>query len=307
MRILSLGEVMVELSGAGPQLWRSGFAGDTFNTAWYLAALCPGWQIAYGTRLGPDAMSDAAVEAIAAAGIGTDWITRDPRRSIGLYMITLRDGERSFSYWRDGSAARLMAEESDWLDRAFAWPEAVFLSGITLAILSEPARDRLLSALQRARASGRTIIFDPNIRPRLWESPDAMRRTIAAAVALADISLPSFDDEALAFGDDSPRTTARRHAELGAREVVVKNGPGPLCLWQDGAARDLPAPRAVKATDTTGAGDSFNAGYLAARLGGAPAEQAVVAGQGLAALVVTHPGALVPREVLAAHLAGPGV
>lgn len=293
MRFLSMGEVMIELSAAGPGLWRQGIAGDTFNTARYLAALRPGWRVGYATRLGQDAMSDAALAAIGAAGIETGAITRDADRTIGLYMITLRQGERSFSYWRSQSAARLMAEDATWLVRSFESADVIYLSGITLAILSPAARDRLLQAL-----AGRRVVFDPNIRLRLWEDAAAMRETITRAAGLAEIVLPSFDDEAAAFGDASLATTAARYASAGAAEVVVKNGNGPLALWSRGRLHDLPAPAPVALVDSTGAGDSFNAGYLAARLAGADPAAAVLAGQRLAALVVQHPGALVPAEIL---------
>lgn len=299
MRVLAMGEVMVELSAAGPGLWRQGIAGDTFNTAFYLAALRPDWRIGYATRLGQDAMSDAALEAIAAGGIDTDAITRDPERSIGLYMIALKNGERSFSYWRGQSAARLMAEDPAWLKASFDAADVIYLSGITLAILSPAARERLLHALQ-----GRRVAFDPNIRPRLWDSPQALCDTITRAAALADIVLPSFDDEAAAFGDADPAATAARYAAAGAAEVVVKNGSGPLALWSGGARHDLPAPQPVTPLDTTGAGDSFNAGYLAARLGGADPASAVRAGQALAAQVVCHPGALMPEAALDLYLKG---
>lgn len=297
MRILSMGEVMIEMSGAGPGLWRQGVAGDTFNTACYLAALRPDWRIGYATRLGRDALSDAAAEAIAAAGLDGSAITRDPDRTIGLYMISLKDGERSFSYWRSQSAARLMAEDEGWLARSFDAADVIYLSGITLAVLSPAARDRLIAAL-----SGRRVVFDPNLRPRLWESPAVMCETVTRMAGLAEIALPSFDDEAAAFGDASPAATAGRYAAAGASEVVVKNGSGPLALWSGGALHDLPAPAPVVPVDTTGAGDSFNAGYLAARLGGAEPAAAVLAGQRLAALVVQHPGALVPRPVLDAFV-----
>lgn len=297
MRILALGEMMVELSGAGPGLWRQGFAGDTFNTAWYLAALRPDWQISYGTRLGQDPLSDAALDTLTAARISTAWVTRDPLRSMGLYMIALQNGERSFSYWRGQSAARLLAEDDNWLHRACNAHDMIYLSGVTLAILDTAGRNRLLDAL-----AGRRVLFDPNIRARLWEDVATMRATLTKAAALAEICLPSFDDEAAAFGDTTPEATARRYAAAGAGEVVVKNGANRLVIWADGAEYLCPAPPAVTALDTTGAGDSFNAGYIAARWGGSGPKDAVRYGQDLAAMVIGHPGALVPPETLAEFL-----
>lgn len=299
MRILAAGEVMIELAGAGTGLWRQGLAGDTFNTAWYLAALQPGWQVGYATRLGTDAISDAAVATIAAAGIDTGAITRDPSRTIGLYMIAVKDGERAFTYWRGQSAARLLADDPAWLASTFDAADLIYLSGITLAILSPEARDRMLAAL-----AGRRVVFDPNIRPRLWESPEALRQTLTRAAALSRIVLPSFDDEAAAFGDADPAATATRYAAAGAAEVVVKNGTGALTLCQDGVTLNIPTLAPVTPTDTTGAGDSFNAGYLASRLSGALPAAAAAAGQRLAALVVQHPGALVPRPVLDRFIEG---
>lgn len=298
MRFLALGEVMIELSSAGEDLWRQRLAGDTFNTAFYLAALRPDWRVGYATRLGQDAMSDQALAEIAAAGLRTDRITRDPERGIGLYMIALRkDGERSFAYWRGQSAARLMADDPDWLRETCGGADTLYLSGITLAILAPDARARLLSALR-----GRHVIFDPNIRPQLWESAEAACQAITAAAGLSRIVLPSFDDEAAAFGDADPQATAARYAAAGAAEIVVKNGNGPLVLRSNGQSLELPAPVPVRPVDTTGAGDSFNAGYLAARLDGADPIRAAAAGQRLAALVVQHPGALLPRPVLDAFL-----
>ena len=220
-------------------------------------------------------------------------ITRDPDRSIGLYMISVTNGERSFSYWRGQSAARMMAEDAGWLAESFDGADVIYLSGVTLAILSPAARERLFAALQ-----GRDVVFDPNIRPRLWETPEVLRATITRAASLSRIVLPSFDDEAAAFGDADPAATARRYAAAGAQEVVVKNGNAELAILSAGRMVAAPAPRAVRPTDTTGAGDSFNAGYLVARLNGADPASAVAAGQALAALVVQHPGALLPRNVL---------
>ena len=297
MKLLCLGEMMVELSAREPNLWRSAFAGDTFNTAYYLAELQPRWEVSYGTRFGVDAFSDAALRAVTEAGISTRWITRDPQRTIGLYAISLRDGERSFTYWRGQSAARALADDPEWLAMALADADIVYLTGVTVAILAPDRRALLVELL-----AGKRVVFDPNIRPRLWESAATMRDSITAVARRSSIVLPSFDDEAAAFGDADPDATAARYAALGVAEVAVKNGDGKPYVTVEGASVDMSPPTPVIPVDTTGAGDSFNAGYLAARLGGADVASSVRSGQGLSALVVQHPGALLPRDVLAGYL-----
>ena len=107
---LALGECMVELAQTGDNLYRRGFAGDTFNTAWYARRLLPAdWQVSYGTCLGKDAVSDEMLAFFDAQRINTDSVRRLNDRTVGLYMISLNAGERSFSYWRSQSAARLLA------------------------------------------------------------------------------------------------------------------------------------------------------------------------------------------------------
>lgn len=289
---------MVELSQAGNGLLRQGFAGDTLNTAWYVRACLPaGWAVDYATLLGRDALSDQMAGFIAAAGIGTGRIGRHPDRVPGLYLIALREGERSFTYWRDRSAARCMAEDPAWLETACAGADVIYVSGISYAILPPEGRARLRDRLATARQNGQRVVFDPNIRPRLWSDAAVLRQEISAAAAVADIVLPSHDDEAQHFGDATPADTARRYRDLGAAEVLVKNGGGPMvaCL-AGGAPQDLPALPRVTPVDTTGAGDSFNGGYLAARLTGADIPDAARQGHAVAMRVVMHHGALMPQD-----------
>ncbi|MCG6858761.1 MAG: PfkB family carbohydrate kinase, partial [Salaquimonas sp.] len=163
---LSIGECMLELSGAAvgeEGLWRLGYAGDTLNTAWYARALLDPqiWQIAYFTRLGQDGFSQKMIDFIAAHGIETRWISRDPKRIAGLYAIELKDGERSFTYWRDRSAARLLADDEAALGSAIAEADAIYLSGITLAILAPDRRDFLIEQLAKATIAGKLTAFDP--------------------------------------------------------------------------------------------------------------------------------------------------
>lgn len=293
-RIVSIGECMVELAAAGGGLLRMGFAGDTFNTAWYLRRELPGgWAVAYLSAVGDDKTSGDMVDFMASAGIDTGLVRRLPGRMPGLYLIHLDGAERSFSYWRDTSAAKALAADEAHLASALAAGDAFYFSGITLAILPAADRARLLEHLGVAKASGRTVAFDPNIRPRLWPDKAEMRAAIEAGAAASTICLPSYPDERDAFDDPSPDATADRYLRLGAGEVVVKDGAAPAIVATASMRETIEAPPVADAVDTTGAGDSFGAAYLAARLEGASPSDAVRRGHALAGEVVRHHGALI--------------
>lgn len=294
MKYLAIGECMAELAPLADEgEFRLGFAGDTLNTAWYLRRLCPEALVSYLTGVGDDAISQQMLDFMQAAGIDTKHVARIAGRSVGLYLISIKDGERSFSYWRDTSAARLLAEDEAALERAVEGADLVYFSGITLAILSEAARDRFLATIRARRSGERRIVFDPNLRPRLWRDVQSMRAAIMQAASVSDIVLPSHEDEAAYFGDADPQATIDRYAKAGARCVIVKNGDGPVHFvdgYEQGCVVVEPVNEVV---DTTAAGDSFNAGYLAGLDAGLPVASCVRLGAAVAGQVIRGKGALV--------------
>lgn len=300
---LSIGEPMVELGRAGDgdgDLWRMGFAGDVLNTLWYARASLPetGWRTALLTRLGTDPFSARMRNFLARHGLDTAYVGTDEKRSVGLYAIDLSPtGERRFSYWRSSSAARGLADDAAALAEAIDAADVVYFSGITLAILPPAGRQNLIDAARAARARGRIVVFDPNIRPALWEDRETMRRWLNEGAAVASIGLPSFDDDAELWGDASPEDCLRRWQAAGCGEVAVKNGGGDIAVGTPGSFETIAVER-IPPVDTTGAGDAFNAGYLVARLGEIPPTEAVLAGHRLACHVIGQRGALIPMEKL---------
>ena len=300
-RIASIGECMVELVQAGPSLLRQGYGGDTLNTAVYLRRALPAeaGSVAYVTALGDDAFSDEMVAGWQAEGLDCSHVARLTGRLPGLYVIRTDDkGERSFLYWRSTAAARdvFAGPEGETRLRDLTGFELVYLSGISLAILSETDRGRLLAVLAERRRQGAQIAFDPNYRPRLWPDQETARRAMTEAASAATIILPSFADERALFGDATPvATLARLHAQ-GATEVIVKDGEAPVHFRMDGEAYTTLPIRVADPVDTTGAGDSFNGAYLAARIQGRSIALAVDAATRQAATVVRHQGAIIPKD-----------
>lgn len=287
-RVAAIGEAMIELSMQGNTA-KVGVAGDTLNTAVYLKRADTSLQVDYVTCLGDDPFSDKIEVFIAAQGINTEEITRFPGLSPGLYAITTSDtGERSFTYWRDSSAARHLFEVRGTYDfERLSRYDLIYLSGISVAILPQAAR---LALLQWLAQSSVLLAYDSNYRPRLWESRTIAKEITEAFWARADICLPSVDDEMELFGCSAQDVIERFRGSTGA---LKRGADGPLSLGSDITQFYPPADSVV---DTTAAGDSFNGAYLAAFLQGKSQRHALLAGHKCAAHVVGFHGAIIPRK-----------
>jgi 2-dehydro-3-deoxygluconokinase len=305
-RAVCVGEVLIELARGADGRFALSCGGDAFNTAVYLArAGVPGIEVAFASAIGDEPYSDSIIALAAAEGVSANLVLRVPGRQPGLCLVENGpSGERSFRYWRDGAPVRELFELPDWMRVAESLISArlIYFSGITLSLYSNNGLGRFLAVLEAARQQGVKVAFDGNFRPRGWKGDLARTRTVfIETLKRVDIALPTFDDEAVLWGDPSPEATVARLQAFGIGEIVVKNGPNSALVAAAGAQEFVPVPEVVVPVDTTAAGDGFNAGYLAARLAGRDPAQAAGAAHRLAGDVIRHPGALVPRAAAAMH------
>ena len=301
-RIACIGEVMIELIAGDGNTAELNVAGDTYNTAVYLKRQGPDLNVDYVTALGSDTFSDRILAHMDAHHVGTKSVARHPDRMPGLYAIeTDASGERSFSYWRNTSAARTLFD-GDNLDGTARDPggilaqyDLVLLTGITLAILTPQAREKLIQALDIYRAKGGQLAFDSNYRPHLWNAPETAREATEAMWRRTDIALPSVDDEMALFGDSDETAVRSRLASFGVKAGALKCGEaGPVDLGPAGTRASVQAATTV--VDTTAAGDSFNAGYLAAIAMGQASNAAMIKGHNLALQVIAKRGGIVDTD-----------
>lgn len=300
-RIVGVGECMLELSNAASsdQIWRLHSGGDTYNSLVYLARL--GFDVRYLTALGKDRFSERMREEWAAEGVSLDLVLTHPTRHPGAYAINLdAENERSFTYWRSESAAKALMECPNVQPAFLSASKADFLyvTGISLSILDDAGRLALGNLASQVRANGGEVAFDINYRANGWGDRRSALNAIEAFAKHVSIALPSAEDQAALYGDRTAAEAIRRWRMSGAKEVVIKSSQQGAVVGTDEANTDVPPERTIVPRDTTGAGDAFNGGYIAARISGMAPIEAAKIGNKLAGAVIQHPGAVIPKVMM---------
>jgi len=299
-QLVIMGEVMIELAPLPDGLYQRGVAGDTYNTACTAQGL--GVATLYVTALGA---------SVAAQGIRQHAKQRslqilEPQwqstRTPGLYMISNDDqGERYFEYWRGESAAKELFTNAPLFSNVLEQIPArswLYVSGITLALMSTTVRTIFIDFCQRHKASDGVICFDPNYRPALWADESEAALVIHQMLRVTDIYLPGAVEERDLFNHHDFAQTYQQLAADSMQEVVMKDGANLCEIAIAGATHRVQIEPASEVLDATGAGDTFNGAYLASRLLGNSVLESVNIASQQAKAVLSVRGGILPLSLL---------
>lgn len=293
-----MGECMLELRPAKDGLMNQSFAGDTFNTAVYMKRIFPQQDIAFMTAVGQDTISQQMVSISSSENLNNRFVFDKGDRHPGIYLVQTDEyGERSFLYWRDSSAAKQVMQYVGQQDiDEICKADLFFFSGISLAILEPQDRSAFWAMLAQLKKAGVKIGFDPNYRPRLWNSPDDAKAEFAKAYASSDIMMPGVDDFKQLYAIETLDDILAFCQPFEITELVLKNGPESVYCQLNGQLTHVAVTPVSNVVDTTSAGDSFNGVYLGARLAGQDITSSVNLAAASAAIVIQHPGAIAPAD-----------
>lgn len=298
-QIFLMGECMAELREIAPGHLRQSFAGDFYNTAVYLKRAFTHIDTCLLTAVGKDKLSEAMLAHCAQEQLNCTSVVRSSERIPGLYWInTDAEGERTFTYWRENSAARQLMSLTDEVTRErLMRADWFFFSGISLAIIEPQDRPFFWTLLKDLKRAGVKIAFDPNYRARLWPEAAVAKQNFEKAFGFCDLLLPGVDDFIQLYGLADVAQICTLLSQFDIAEVVLKNGPSEICYIAGDAIEIHPVTPASNVVDTTSAGDSFNGVFLGARMSGRPVATAIDWAARTAGLVIQHPGAIIPEQI----------
>lgn len=291
--IVTLGEPLYELNQQEDSRFLPGFGGDTMNVA--VAARRLGGTTAMITKLGADPFGDEIEGLLRREEVACGAVARHPTAPTGIYLVTHGQSGHSFSYYRKGSAASLMAA-TDVPEALVASAKYLHVSGISQAI-SDTALGAVDRAIETARRTGVALSYDTNLRTRLW-SVAAARPVVERTARQAKVLKTSLEDSEALLGFDDPARIAAHFLGLGCEIVVVTLGKAGVHVAQanvkGASGQETIAGFPVEAVDATGAGDAFTGAFLAELVAGRDAAQAARFANAAAALSTLGYGAIQP-------------
>jgi 2-dehydro-3-deoxygluconokinase len=297
-KVVLMGECMLELRQTKNGLMNQSFAGDTFNTAVYMKRIFAQQDIAFMTAVGSDTISQQMQLAFSLEHLNNQHVFPKSDRNPGIYLVqTDEQGERSFLYWRDTSAAKQVMQYVDAQAIAeLCKADLFFFSGISIGILEPQDRTAFWAMLTQLKQAGVKIGFDPNYRPRLWSSAEEAKVEFAKAYAASDIMMPGVDDFKQLYAIETLEDILTFCEPFGIDELVLKNGPQSVYCQLGDQLTHVSIIPVTNVVDTTSAGDSFNGIYLGARLAGHDVTSSVNLAAVAAGIVIQHPGAIAPTK-----------
>ena len=274
---------------------KQSFAGDVLNTAIYLKRTFPEINTHFVSALGKDKFSTDMLAFFAKEHVGSELVFQSDSKMPGLYAIETDDtGERTFSYWRETSAAKeIMSFITNETIEQLAKGDMFFFSGISLAVIQAAHRSLYWQMLEKLKEAGVCIVFDPNYRARMWESPAQAKEQFDQAFSIAEIALPGVDDFEQLYDIDSSEGVYDYCQAFNLKELIIKNGEAGIFCHVDGEASHFDITPVKNVIDTTSAGDSFNGVYLGARAKGLTVNRSIELASKSAGFVIQHPGAIV--------------
>lgn len=297
--IFLFGECMIELMTASQDpssnTLKQSFAGDVFNTAVYLKRTFSDVNVHLVTAVGKDSFSQDMIQYFNDEHIGTDFVFKSDTKIPGLYAIQLDDvGERSFTYWRSDSAARqVMQHIDDNAINALSQGDMFFFSGISLAVIEPSARADFWVMIEKLKAAGVNIVFDPNYRARMWDNESQAKTQFEKAFSLSNIVLPGVDDFQQLYGLSTSQEVYDFCKPYQFDELIIKNGEAGIFCYTKTEHFQFDITPVNNVVDTTSAGDSFNGVYLGARTKNVSISDAIDLASKAAGFVIQHKGAIV--------------
>lgn len=301
--ILTIGEGMLELRSQQDGSITSSFAGDTLNAAVYAKRFAQSLDVYWFSAIGSEVFSQNLSKLLVKEDINASWLFETSEALLGIYNIqTDQSGERTFHYWRKGSAATLMMKllnSSKVIENSPKF-DFVLFSGLSLAILKDDDKIHLLALLQTLKKSGSKIVFDPNYRAGMWNNKESAVKWFNKAFSISEIILPGLDEMEELYATVTYDTVNDLLTSYDCKEIVIKCGTGGVVAFIDNHQEcQIPFEAAPTQVDSTAAGDSFAGTYLAARATGFSVKNAIKAADNVARCVVQHTGAIIDKHLYA--------